>query len=301
MQDRYTGDIGDYVKLAILRALAPGRVLGVAWWLYPDESHNNGDGRHTGYLDQPERWRAFDPAAFDHLRAVVASDRRHVAALEDAGLLPGARFFREPVPTGGTARERRTARTAWLGRLVAATDDCDLLFLDPDNGFETKDFDLGAARAGKSVALSELQALQRPGRTLLVYHHQTRMRGGHDQELEHWGERLRGCGFRQVDALRASAYSARAFFLLDAAPELRARASALAGHSPGRLSWRPDLGRAAASSGGADAESCVATSTRLLSAAASERDLDRRGDLIREAMEWHARAVSRRAVTRRPA
>jgi hypothetical protein len=47
MQDRYAGDIGDFVKLAILRALAPGWHLGVAWWLYPDESHN-GDGRHIG-------------------------------------------------------------------------------------------------------------------------------------------------------------------------------------------------------------------------------------------------------------
>lgn len=40
MQNRYVGDIGDYVKLAILRALLPGRRLGVAWWLYPDERHN---------------------------------------------------------------------------------------------------------------------------------------------------------------------------------------------------------------------------------------------------------------------
>ena len=31
MQNRYTGDIGDYVKLSILRALSPGYRLGVAW------------------------------------------------------------------------------------------------------------------------------------------------------------------------------------------------------------------------------------------------------------------------------
>lgn len=48
MQDRYVGDIGDYVKLGILRALMPGERLGVAWWLYPDEAHN-ADGRHIGY------------------------------------------------------------------------------------------------------------------------------------------------------------------------------------------------------------------------------------------------------------
>jgi len=47
MQDRYAGDVGDFVKLGLLRAISPGRKLGVAWYRYPDEAHN-GDGRHTG-------------------------------------------------------------------------------------------------------------------------------------------------------------------------------------------------------------------------------------------------------------
>ena len=38
MQNRYVGDIGDYLKLGILRALSPGYHLGVAWWLFPDEA-----------------------------------------------------------------------------------------------------------------------------------------------------------------------------------------------------------------------------------------------------------------------
>jgi hypothetical protein len=148
------------------------------------------------------------------------------------------------VPTGDThtANNRRAARITWLVRLRDALEPCDLVFLDPDNGFETKAFNLGAAKAGKSVALSELRALRRPGRAILVYHHQTRRRGGHEQELEHWGERLRDAGFGQVDALRASAFSARAFFLLDGTPQLRARAQDLSGRWNGRLSWRPDLG-----------------------------------------------------------
>ena len=53
MQDRYAGDVDDYVKLALLRALAPGRKLGVAWYLYPDEDHN-ADGRHVSYITAAE-------------------------------------------------------------------------------------------------------------------------------------------------------------------------------------------------------------------------------------------------------
>ena len=241
MQNRYSGDIGDYVKLAILRALTPGQKLGVGWWLYPDESRNS-DGRHTSYLCHPQTWRHLDPTAFDHLKAVVTAGKRQVAALEHEGLLPGAMYFREHIPTGGRAGVRRVAKVQWLARLRTSIEPCNLVFLDPDNGLETKAFDLGAAKAGKSVALSELLELRRTGRAILVYHHQTRRRGGHEKELEHWGERLRAAGFSQVDALRASAFSARAFFLLDGTPQLRGRAAELSKRWIGRLSWHPNLG-----------------------------------------------------------
>ena len=44
MQDRYAGDIGDFVKLGLLRALSSGCKLGIAWYRFPDEDHN-GDER----------------------------------------------------------------------------------------------------------------------------------------------------------------------------------------------------------------------------------------------------------------
>lgn len=66
MQNRYVADIGDYVKLAILRALAPGRRLGVVWWLFPNENHN-ADGGHRDYIKQRDRWKHFDPVLFEAL------------------------------------------------------------------------------------------------------------------------------------------------------------------------------------------------------------------------------------------
>jgi hypothetical protein len=66
MQNRYVGDIGDYVKLAILRALAHDRRLGVAWWLFPDERHN-ADGGHREYLERADEWKRFDSSLFEKL------------------------------------------------------------------------------------------------------------------------------------------------------------------------------------------------------------------------------------------
>jgi hypothetical protein len=236
MQDRYVGDIGDYVKLAILRALSPGRRLGVAWWLFPD-SGSAGDGRHISYLASPGKWRHLDPELYNALRQVVAAGRRKIAALEDANVLPGATYFSEVIPVGATPLETRTLREGWFARCQAELADCDVVFLDPDNGFEPTSFSLGAMKGGKSVSLAALAALRRIGRALVVYHHQTRRAGGHVAELRFWADRLRARGFDRVDALRASPYSPRAFFLLDSDDELRDRAAALGKRSGGLISW----------------------------------------------------------------
>lgn len=70
MQNRYTGDIGDFAKYGLLRALSRGRQLGVAWYLYPDEAHT-ADGKHIQYLDNPGKWRTLDPVLFDGLDMIT--------------------------------------------------------------------------------------------------------------------------------------------------------------------------------------------------------------------------------------
>ena len=236
MQNRYVGDIGDYVKLALLRALQPGRRLGIAWWLYPDES-GNGDGRHIEYLKQPDKWRALDPTVFDALGRIVNENTRRVSALQEAGLLGDSVFCNRPMPIEATPALRRLERDTWFAALRMELSGCDLVFLDPDNGLEPADFSLGAIASGQSVSLAQLSALSCQGRTLLVYHHQTRRPGGHDQELIHWANRLRDAGFTTVNALRARPYSPRAYFLLDADATLRDRAKEFAARWSMWLSW----------------------------------------------------------------
>ena len=59
MQDRYAGDLGDFLKFGLLRWLAPpggpaSPQLGVVWYLTANEKHN-GDGKYITYLDPGER------------------------------------------------------------------------------------------------------------------------------------------------------------------------------------------------------------------------------------------------------
>jgi hypothetical protein len=241
MQNRYVGDIGDYLKFGILRALSSGYHLGVAWWLYPDESHNR-DGRHIGYLRHPEQWRHLDPNLFDSLSQIMTSNQRNVQALEAANILPEAIFASEVIPTGAPVAERRRARQDWFARTVQRLREADLVFVDPDNGLEPDGFSHGSARAGKSVLLSELRELATPGRSLIVYHHQTRRKSGHHSEIEHWADRLRSNGFATVDALRAKPFSPRVYFLLNPPSDIRQRAERLEDHWQGWITWHPDAG-----------------------------------------------------------
>ena len=47
MQDRYVGDVGDFVKYGLLRAIRGTKRLGVAWYLHPDAGPA-GDGKAHG-------------------------------------------------------------------------------------------------------------------------------------------------------------------------------------------------------------------------------------------------------------
>lgn len=241
MQNKYVGDIGDYVKLAILRALSPGYRLGIAWWLVADE-HQKKDGRHTSYLCEPEKWRRFDPDLFDGLRRIVASDARSVAALEKGAFLPGCLFASATLPLPVALVERVPARKRWISEIATTLNDADLLFLDPDNGIEPDRFRPRRKTAVKSVTFDDLASLKRKNRTLIVYHHQTRRKGGHLAEIEYQVGRLRGHGHRRVDVLRAKPYSPRTFFLLDGSNVIRQRAAKLAMHWEGHLSWHPAPG-----------------------------------------------------------
>jgi hypothetical protein len=227
MQNRFVGDIGDFVKLGLLRALSPGYRLGVVWYLVADEVHND-DGRHIDYLQEWKRWRSLDEKLFDSLSRIVKRDERSIAALERENLLANSKFASEPLPLPMEYKERQDARVGWLKNAVKAVSGCNLVFLDPDNGHQPNGFFPTRKKAIKSVSFDDLFGFKEQGRTLIVYHHQTHREGGHIAEIGYNADRLRANGFKQVDALRASSYSPRAFFLLNATEEIRDSAAAFA-------------------------------------------------------------------------
>lgn len=172
MQNRYTGDIGDFGKLGLLRRLSTRLSIGVNWYLVPDESHN-GDGQHIDYLTK-NFFRACDPPLFDALGQIVNSAQRQVAALEDSAILSAVYYSDVLNFCHSTKPERQVIRAAWHQNALSKLKDCELIFVDPDNGLIVPSAE-GGPKSNKYVLPSELADYYGQGSSVVYYQHKARL------------------------------------------------------------------------------------------------------------------------------
>lgn len=204
MRNQFVGDIGDYAKYALLRALGQDRDLGVAWYLRPDVQGDRA-GKFTGYLHQPRLWEHFDPDLFWRLRHLVCRGFRSVAAIESSGLLPPGTRYASGIlgPRPYMPGNSDEWRNQWFDQVVETLHGCNFVFADPDNG-------LNDAAGWNNLSIAEAHRLAQFGPTI-IYHH---MRQGvnHAADIQHWMGRLNGCNH----AFLCRRESARTFFVLNA-------------------------------------------------------------------------------------
>ena len=178
MQDNYVGDIGDYGKYGLLRAIVSQKLeLAVNWYkVWPKKLFEKGikrrtacnkqnDGKYVSYLDKPEQYRYYDPELFDCLVNLVKTERS-IEKLETSNILK-AQFFSEPL-TGAQ-------RPEWHKRALLATAGADVVFLDPDNGLQTPSmYQRGYAR-DKHATWQEVKDYYRRGQSVVLYQHRPQM------------------------------------------------------------------------------------------------------------------------------
>lgn len=166
MKDQYVGDINDYRKYALLRALSSGgeNRIGVCWMLTPPDGRS--DGNKLAYLQQPERHGHVDPELFDILaHAATEPDRRRLATIEDSDVIPSAVYHNELLP------DDLVGRHAFMGRCAYEFRDVDLIFFDPDNGLEVPSLPKGRKNSSKYLYMDEVAAFYASAKSLLIYQH----------------------------------------------------------------------------------------------------------------------------------
>ena len=171
MQNRYTGDIGDFGKIGLLRYFERKFTLGVNWYLTPDETHN-GDGRHIGYL-QNDDFCLCDQQLWAELRRIVDSGKRRVSELERPEVLR-AKFYGRVLDFQGTPKnERALLRWEWHNMAMQALQGSDIVFADPDNGLMVPSAE-GTTKSNKFVLPFELSEYYRTGASVIYYQHKAR-------------------------------------------------------------------------------------------------------------------------------
>jgi hypothetical protein len=165
VKHQYVGDISDYRKYALLRALSAGGAnrVGVCWMLTPDDG--GADGGKLAYLGQPERFRHFDPDLFDILaHAASEPDRRRLQSIEDSGAILDAAYYNETLP------DDMSDRAAFMDRCSSQLRGAELVFFDPDNGLEVS-LPKGRKNSSKYLYLDEVAAFYEAGKSMLIYQH----------------------------------------------------------------------------------------------------------------------------------
>lgn len=165
MQDRYAGDIGDFGKFGMLRALATkGLSIGVNWYFVQplqQELATNDGGKFI-----PDALAKCDPALAQTLSGISQSPERSVRLLESADLIPEARYHVDPVPVQN--------RTEWHARALSALDSMELVFLDPDNGLLVKSVGEHSAKSPKYTFYDEVADYVARDQSVIVYNHRSR-------------------------------------------------------------------------------------------------------------------------------
>ena len=166
MKNQYFGDINDYRKYGLLRSIISTTKLSVLinWMLTQDDGST--DGKFTTYLEYPQKWSKYDPVLYKKIQKLLSLNaKRKVNLIETTNLLQKTKYFSEFVPDG--AIDRNT----WFSSLSQQSQQCEFIFLDPDNGIEIKSKPYGRMNSSKFLYWHEVKALWSLGKSLLIYQH----------------------------------------------------------------------------------------------------------------------------------
>jgi hypothetical protein len=230
MRDNYVGDVGDFYKYSLLRRItghtdpsAPKQRLGVVWYLYPDPCKET-DGLHLDYLSEQKRdkFRPQDPELYDALAQLIQDDARSVQEVERRAILPAdTRFYATPLSFAGQEKgtkaaieQRNTYRQQWLEDALKATEGCDMVFFDPDNGLEVKSTAFHHDKGAKFTFYRELLPFWERGQSLVIYQHKN-MHESAEMQIRNRTAELKAHlpGAVNVEHMYYPSYGGRIFFM----------------------------------------------------------------------------------------
>ena len=237
MQNRYVGDVADFGKHGLLRFLS-GMTdeegpdcrlrLGLVWYMHHDEMHGadkkkvNNDGRFINYLKPDdghdrENYRVCDDGLWLTLhQMVVHEEARCVHCVQKRDILPDTTLYFDAMlhyPAYMPKPSRERMRELWLASALQATNDAQLVCVDPDNGIGDPT-QMYLKNGPKFTYMSDLKEFWDRRKSLVVYHHLGRTKGGAGIEIPEAAAKIMGCLGVEPIPLRFRKGTSRVFFVV---------------------------------------------------------------------------------------
>ena len=171
MQDRYAGDIGDFGKIGLLKALQTrGLSVGVNWYrVDPPDSEKKADGtfkNEDGKYLIPEKYWVCDENLAEQLTNIAKSDHRSIMSLERGNFIPNAKYYNKSVPV--------VDRGEWHKEALKYLKDTDVVFVDPDNGMLVESVGKSSIKSIKYAFYEEVRDYIEQEQSVLIYNHRCR-------------------------------------------------------------------------------------------------------------------------------
>jgi hypothetical protein len=221
MQDKYTGDIGDFGKYTLLNKLSElscnSVTLGVNWYYVNIPEKQSGDGRHIDYLNShnPKNilFRECNPKLYEELKNIVKTNKRKISKIETRHILPKSTiFYSVPLPfSPGSVSQRCTEREDWFLKSLTQFKKADILFLDPDNGIQSYKLKKSDKGAIKHAFVDEIYRYFQNKKSLIIYRHRDRTPKQLYEQKFHMLADMVGC---DVKILRFKRVSVRDYIFL---------------------------------------------------------------------------------------
>jgi hypothetical protein len=160
MKNQYFADLNDYRKYGLLRTLSGGILKSfVCWMLTEDDGSTDGKFRH--HLGKDSKWQRYDP----DLLKLLLECRRDVGEAERLKFVPSCGYFADVL------KDDELSRQHYFDKLWPKVAEADLVFFDPDNGFEVKSRKRGNKHSCKYLYWPEVTRAYELGCSPLVYQH----------------------------------------------------------------------------------------------------------------------------------
>ena len=169
MKNQWFGDIHDFRKYGLLRFLSETqqfRRIMVAWMLTLPQK-NDPCGKYRGFVNRPGLWSKCDAKLFDILKDFnlhhKPEDRKVIQAFQ-LDILSSEAFC----SLGDSDYDYLlTRRDEYFSELECSN--CDLIFLDADNGLEVKS--MSEKKKPQYILYREIDYLHAAGKCVLIYQH----------------------------------------------------------------------------------------------------------------------------------